>query len=78
MQLGGDDAADASVAADDEMIFDLFEHTYGAAPFETLMQPAFDNEGGQQRHGVKRRSDAAENQHHCEEPAACDSGCISP
>jgi hypothetical protein len=34
------------------------------------MQPAFDNDGGQQRHRVKQRSDAAENQRHREQPAA--------
>ena len=62
MQFRGDDAADAAVAAEDEVIFDVFEHTSDAPLLEAPMQPALHNDGCQQRRGVERRSDTAEDQ----------------
>ena len=55
-----DDAADAAVAADDEMILDRFEHTFAPAPLQPLGQPALDDHGREQREGVERRADAAD------------------
>ena len=62
MQLRGDDAADAAVAAEDEVVLDLFEHASEAALLEPPMQPALHDDRRHQRHGVERRADAAEDQ----------------
>ncbi len=43
-ELMRDDAADAAVAADDEVILDGFEHTFVPAPLQALGQPAFDDD----------------------------------
>jgi hypothetical protein len=77
MELGGDDAADAAVAAQDEVIGDLFEHTSGAPLLEALMQPALHDDRRQQRHGVERCSDAAEDQENREHLPPNDSGWTS-
>ena len=63
LELLGDDAADAAVAADDEMIADRLEHTFVPAALQPLGQAAFDDDRGEQREGVERRADAAEQQH---------------
>ena len=62
-ELPGDDAADAAVAADDEVILDRFEHTFVPAPLQALGQPALDDDRREQGEGVERRADAAEQQH---------------
>ena len=58
-ELVRDDAADAAVAADDEVILDRFEHTFVPAPLQPLGQPALDDDRREQREGVERRADAA-------------------
>src|SRR6185503_8987247 len=45
-ELVRDDAPDPAVAADDEMIFDGFQHTFVAAALQPLREPAFDDDGG--------------------------------
>ena len=74
-ELLRDDAADAAVAADDEVIADRFEHTFVAAPLQPLGKPAFDDDGGEQGERVERRADAAEQQHDGEHLARRDDRC---
>ena len=60
VELLGDDAADAAVAAEDEVIVKSFQHALDAPLLEPPMQPALHDSGGEQRGRVKRRADAAE------------------
>src|SRR6185503_12617605 len=57
-ELVGDDAADAAVAADDEVILDGFEHAFLPPPLQPLGKAAFHDYRGQQREGIQRRADA--------------------
>src|SRR5207248_8810647 len=46
-----DDAADAAVAADDEVILDRTEHTSDAPPLQPLRQSSLDDDRREQREG---------------------------
>src|SRR5204863_8127466 len=59
LQLLRDDGADPAIAADDEMICDRFQHALMATALQPLGHAAFDDDGGEERERVKRRTDAA-------------------
>ena len=58
-ELPRDDAADAAVAADDEVIRDRSSMRCVPPALQTLRQPAFDDHRGEQGERVERRADAA-------------------
>ncbi len=62
LKLMRHDAADAPVAADDEVVRKFFEHTCIPAPREALRQSSLDDDSGDEREGVERGADAAEQQ----------------
>ena len=58
-----DDAADAAVAADDVVILMAFQHTFKPAPLRARFgRPPSTTIGGQEREGIERRADAAQQQ----------------
>src|SRR4029079_17025103 len=58
-----DGRADAPVAANDEMIGDVLEHTRLTPALQALGQAALDHHGREQREGVQGRADAGAQQH---------------
>src|SRR5206468_3704665 len=67
-QLLRDDAADAAVAADDEVIFDAFEHAFMPPSPQPLGQAALDHDGRQEGEGVESRANSADQQQNREQP----------
>jgi hypothetical protein len=61
-QLVRDNAADAAVPAQDEMVVEMVDHSTDATLLESEVQPAFDDDCGEQRERIERRADAADEQ----------------
>ena len=62
-QFLGDGAADAAVAAEDEVVPQFVDHATDPPLFEAEVEAALDDEGGQQGERVERGADASDEEH---------------
>src|SRR4030095_4717015 len=66
LQLVGNDAADTAMAAENEVVLNLFQHSTHAAPLEPSLQAALDDDCGHCGRGIKDRPHTADEQNDCE------------